>query len=623
MCGIAGIYHPQQIDPNKKIITRMADALRHRGPDAEGIHLGRRVHLASRRLSILDIDGGNQPIYSQDKNHAIVFNGEIYNFLSIRKKLEEKGYHFNTRTDTEVILNAFLEYGTGCLDHLTGMFAFAIWDRIRGRLFLARDRMGIKPLYYMVLPDQTLVFSSEIKGLFVHPKISPRLFPAAIDFLFSFGFNVAPFTFFKNVRQLLPGHHLLVDEGGAREEIYWDIDLDAPVLDGDETQIACELKEKIAASVKQRLISDVPVAAYLSGGIDSSAITGFYAQMSDMPVTSFSITFDPHQAGYDESAYSRQVSEIFGTRHVEFPCRLTGETVESLVWHMEDPMVTLLNLPLFLLAKTARENGFKVVLSGDGSDEIFGGYDYFRLLKAMRFIEKDKTQFRKNILRRICPDLSTFVHAEIRHMLMENQPILHPALPYRFQFFQMKDQLFSKNLKEMLKESGPAPPFFFDQNKAAGRPLIDQALYFETKMRLLNLTLPLADKMSMAHSVELRTPFMDHELVQFAFQIPHQLKIKGLNEKYILKKSMEGFLPSKVCQRVKQPLQTPSAWFLDAAKDRVRQLLSPDAVKQKGYFDPVFISDLSRRFAQKKENSVAGVLVVVFFIQLWDEIFMT
>jgi len=428
VCGIAGIFNPDGLNVDHEIITRMSSVLIHRGPDEKGCHLDQFAHLASRRLSIIDLHKGTQPIYSEDKNLCITYNGEIYNYKKIRKDLKKIGYSFYTDTDTEVILYAFMEWQEECLWRFRGMFAFCIWDFNKKELFTARDRLGVKPLYYSILSDKTFLFASEIKALMQYPGIEKRIYPKSIDNLLTYGFNLAPYTFFQGIKQLLPGHYMRVSSKGIAEKEYWDIDLSAPIFNLTERELSQRLFFELEKSVKSRIAADVPVAAYLSGGIDSSAVAGIYSKYADKKIKTISIIFD--QAGYDESEHSRKVARFFNTENIEFECRIKQEEVKDLIYYLEEPMATLLNLPLFLLSRQVKASGFKVALSGDGADEILGGYDYFKMLKIMQFIKKRENSFRKNILRKVYPEIKTFVQAEIQYLLLNSLPSRHPAMPY-------------------------------------------------------------------------------------------------------------------------------------------------------------------------------------------------
>jgi asparagine synthase (glutamine-hydrolysing) len=384
------------------------------------------------------------------------------------------------------------------------------------------------------------------------------------------------------------------------------------------------LRDKLSGAVKESLMSDVPVAAYLSGGIDSSAVTGLYSDLSSEKIKTITIAFD--DAGYDESGYSKTVSNRFGTENIEFKCSIEKEDISRLIFHLENPQMSLLNLPLFLLSSKAKENGIKVVLSGDGADEVLGGYNYFKLLKSMAFIKGSDTGCRKNILRKIYPFLNSSEDAEAQYVYLNNIrgqfPFSHPASPYQFSEYQQKNQLYSQGFMDIIENSPMDGPLFFNPEKCSHRSLLDQALYMEIKMRLLNLTLPLSDKMSMANSVEVRPLFLDHDFVDFTFRIPHHLKIQGLNEKYILKKSMETLLPAQICRRIKQPLQPPQKWFIKSAGDLLRDCLSEKKIKKAGYFNPFFINYILSEYDRGSRIDFSGIIIVVFFIQLWHDLFL-
>ncbi|MCP4717370.1 MAG: asparagine synthase (glutamine-hydrolyzing) [Deltaproteobacteria bacterium] len=624
MCGIAGIYNQSGVTTGQALIAGMASALAHRGPDDEGFHLARRVHLASRRLRIIDLEAGAQPIFNADKTLCIVFNGEIYNYLRLRSELEKEGYPFQTRTDTEVVLAAYAVWGKKFLDRLRGMFAFCIWNAATKELLLARDRFGMKPLYVAELFEGTVVFASEIKALLKHPYLGRRLYAPAVNNLLTYGFNLAPHTFFDGVKQVLPGHYVTFTPRGRTDVCYWDVDLVSPEVRADEHELAEMFREHFTRAVSESLVADVPVAAYLSGGIDSSAVVGVYSQLAEQRVKTMTITFD--DAGYDERAYSRQVSSRFRTENSEFPCAINQDDIFKLMYYLENPLVSLLNLPLYLLSAKTREAGIKVVLAGDGADEILGGYDYFKILKTMAFIEKTGSPVRQQLLRRLYPELNGAAACEARFVQLRNAsagfPNVHPALPYRFHEYRLKGQLFAPEFSRRLQAQPADDPFYFDPQKMAHRSLFDQSLYLDIKMRLLNLTLPLSDKMSMANSVEVRPLFLDHDLVNFCFRIPAAAKMRGLSEKHILKKSMQGLLPPEICGRKKQPLQPPGNWFIGVAGDMLRDYLTPARVKECGYFNPDFVAYLLHEYDQGSAVDYSGIIVVMFFMQLWHDMFL-
>lgn len=617
MCGIAGFFHPSHIPSDPGVLRAMAGSIAHRGPDHEGLYQDGRCALASRRLAVIDLPGGNQPVIHPETGAVLVFNGEIYNFRELRAELASLGHVFQTRSDSEILLAAYTQWGEDCPSRLAGMFAFAVWEPLGRRLFLARDRMGKKPLFYTVLPDETLVFASEIKALLRFPGVARRFNPVAMDRLLDYGFNLAPSTFFESIFQVMPGSSLLCTENTRRERTYWRLPEETAALSEDEA--ADGLRHHLTEAVRARLAADVPVASYLSGGIDSSAVTGLYARLSGTPVHTLSITFE--EAGYDERHFARLVSDQFGTRHQEFACSIEEHELENLVWYLETPLVTLLNLPLYLLSRQIRSMGFKVVLSGDGADEILGGYDYFKLLKLMAFIGRRETPGRADLLRRVFPALSSPVQTWAQYRMLRSYPVVHPALPYRFQAFQFKDQLLAPLFHERLtsrreERLGELPTV------PESAPILNQALLFEARMRLPNLTLTLADAMSMANSVELRSPFMDHRLVEYVFSLPAHYKMRGLNEKFLLKKSMRDVLPGAICQRRKQPLAPPSRWFVRRFRTAVGDVLSARTVREKGYFRPEFIDHMLQEFDAGSPMDYSGVLIVAFFLHLFDDLFL-
>ena len=620
MCGIAGYFNPNGISPESSVLDSMTRALAHRGPDHQGVFQDRFCAMGYRRLSVIDLTGGNQPMVHAPSGTVLVFNGEIYNYQPLRAELASLGHVFHTHSDSEVLLAAYLRWREACLRRLAGMFAFAVWNPRDRSLFLARDRMGKKPLFHATLPDGTLVFASEMKSILHFPGVPRDMNVLAMDRLLDYGFNLAPDTFLKAIHQVPPAHTLFANGSGQTSRPYWDIPMHGPASNLSVEDAAEGLRHHLVEAVRCRLVADVPVASYLSGGIDSSSVTGLYSHLSNAPVHTLSIAFQ--DAGYDERHFARMVSSSFGTTHHEFLCSIEAQEIEKLVWHLEAPLVTLLNLPLYLLSKQIREMGFKVVLSGDGADEILGGYDYFKLLKLMSFIGKNENVGRANLLRRVFPGITSPQQAWAQYTALKSYPAAHPALPYRFQAFQFKGQLMSDAFIDRLlpvigarDEELPVVP--------GNRSLMDQALYLESRMRLPNLTLALADTMSMANSVELRSPFMDHRLVEYVFSLPAHFKMRGLNEKFLLKKSFRSFLPPAICQRRKQPLAPPSKWFVRKFRDLIGDILSARVVRDKGYFRPEFTDHMLREFDADSSMDYSGVIIVALFVHLFDDLFVS
>ncbi len=617
MCGIVGwltAHGPGAED--RALLRTMARRIAHRGPDAEGLFSDRHCALASRRLAIIDLPGGHQPMVHPASGAVLVFNGEIYNYRALRCELSAQGYVFRTHSDTEVLLAALEAWGAEALPRLVGMFAFALWAPDRRTLILGRDRLGKKPLVYTRIPGG-IVFASEIKALLVHPHV-PRSFDfAALRQTLDYGFPVPPRTFLEGITQVRPGHvltaHLAGDELQVRETCYWrpPTELAPPAF---RVEASAALSEILTQAVTQRLEADVPIACYLSGGIDSSSVATLAAQTSNHPVQTIAITF---AEGASEAPFARLVSAHAGTQHHEFRCQLDAADLPRLIWHLEAPLVTLLHLPLYLLARTARELGFRVVLCGDGSDETWAGYDYFKYVRLLPFVERSP-QRRLPLLCRLLPPESDRSAAQQLFHLLRTAPRPHPALPYRFQAFRFAPALLSDAALHAVaaaKEATALPSI------PSHRRLTDQALAFELHMRLPGLTLPLGDTMSMAHGVELRSPFLDHRLVELAARLPASWKLQGLREKALLRRAMAPLLPPAICQRRKQPLAAPAPWFVRTFRPVFGDVLSSATTQRLGYFRPQFLTAALHRFDAGGED-IAGILVLAFFLHLFHEQFV-
>lgn len=617
MSGIAGMFHAQGIPDVSSICQAMGQSLAHRGSKHQSLYQDDFAALIWKPETLHTTTPGTTPLVHPQTGHVLVFDGCIYNASLLASELLMHGQVLGTGSDPEIVLAAYLKWGTACLAQLTGMFAFALWEPDTRTLFLARDRMGQKPLVYTWLPDGTFIFASEIKALLCHPQVTARMHAIALDRLLDYGFNLAPDTFIQGVQQVIPATYARIDGHGMHTASYWSLDLDQPVQNLSRSDAAWELSARLGSAVRRCLHSDAPLLAYLSGGIDSSSVTARYAQITGDPVHTLSITFA--EAGYDESHYARQVAKAIGSLHHEFQCAIAEDEITKLIWHLETPLVTLLHLPLYLLSRQARDLGFSAVLSGDGADEILGGYDYFKLIKLMPFIARQESPVRANLLRRIYPNL-TAEQAWTQYQIFTTYPCPHPALPYRFQAFQLKNQLLSDALLEQLAACQHQRHADLPQ-VPAHRPLLDQALFLETKMRLPNLTLPLGDTMSMANSVQLHAPFLDHTLIEYLFSLPAHYKMQGLNEKFLLKRSSRAILPPQICARRKQPLSPPGAWFVRTCT-LIGDTLAPDTTRAKGYFRPECLEFMLREFDSGSRMDYSGVLIVAFFIHLWDSVFL-
>lgn len=618
MSGIAGIFHIQGISNVSAIIDSMGQKLAHRGPGGQAVYKDDSCALVWRREASCTTTPSTTPLVHPQTGHVLIFDGCIYNAATLSTELLMQGHNLGSGSDPEVVLAAYQEWGTACFAQFKGMFACALWEPATRTLVLARDHMGQKPLVYTWLPDGSFIFASEIKALLCHPHVVSRVHAIALDRLLDYGFNLAPDSFIQGIQHIMPATYAIIDRQGMRSNSYWSLDLDQPVQNLSRSDATWELSAHLGSAVRRCLHTDTPLLAYLSGGIDSSSVTARYAQITDDPVHTLSITFT--EAGYDESHYARQVAKAIGSLHHEFQCAIAEDEITKLIWHLETPLVTLLHLPLYLLSRQARDLGFSAVLSGDGADEILGGYDYFKLIKLMPFIARQESPFRANLLRRIYPQL-TAEQAWTQYQIFKTYPCPHPALPYRFQAFQLKNQLLCDDLLDQL--AACQEQRHNDLPQVPGhRPLLDQALFLETRMRLPNLTLPLGDTMSMANAVQVHAPFMDHTLLEYLFSLPAHYKMQGLREKHLLKRSSRTILPPQICARRKQPLSPPGAWFVRTFRTLIGDTLAPDTTRAKGYFRPEFIEFMLREFDAGSRMDYSGVLVVAFFIHLWDSLFI-
>ena len=407
MCGIAGTFN---LHKDKEIsidnLRRMVAVISHRGPDGFGFYKDERAGLAHARLSIIDLEGGWQPIHNEDKTIWITFNGEIFNYIELRETLISKGHRFYTKSDTEVIVHLYEDYGVECLKYLNGQFAFAIWDKSKDKFFVARDRVGIRPLFYTFV-NGAMIFASEIKSLFTNSKVKREIDPCALDQIFTFWMAIPPKTAFKDILELPAGHYMVVEKGDCRIEKYWDLDFAPDYADKSEEEYAEELKELLIDATRLRLRADVPVGAYLSGGIDSSVITALIKKYTNNPLRTFSVAF--HDEVYDESKYQKEMIEYLDTDNSVIKCSYQdiGKVFPDIIWHTETPILRTAPAPLYMLSKLVRENGYKVVLTGEGSDEILAGYDIFKEAKVRKFLERDPdSKFRALIFKRLYPYLA-------------------------------------------------------------------------------------------------------------------------------------------------------------------------------------------------------------------------
>jgi asparagine synthase (glutamine-hydrolysing) len=606
MCGISGILDLAGTSPpSDGELSAMIRQLHHRGPDGFGTYRTHRVGLAHARLSIIDIAGGTQPIHNEDKTVWVVFNGEIFNYIELRRDLERQGHAFYTHSDTEVIVHLYEQYGEQFVAHLNGQFAIALWDVTRQRLVLARDRTGIRPLFYTRIGSRFL-FASESKALFAISDVPRRLDVQALGEIFTYWSPLAPRTVFEGVLALPPGHLMVIDERETRIERYWDwsFPLDGAGDSRSEEDCADELRELLIDAVRLQLRSDVPVGAYLSGGLDSSIVTSVIKNFTDTPLRTFSLTFA--DAEFDESEYQNELVAYLGTDHSSIRCTRAdiAAAFPRTIWHTETPIVRTAPAPLMLLSQSVRAAGYKVVLTGEGADEVFGGYDLFKEAKIRRFLAREPgSKWRPRILERLYPYLqhSPAAGRAFTHRFF-SEGMEHLNEPYfahipRWTTTRRIWQFFSDDVREQLNQWDPYRAIAQTLPAEIGKwaPMSrDQYVEAHTLMSGY-LLCSQGDRVAMASSIEGRFPFLDHRLIEFANRLPPKFKMKGLTEKYLLKKSMRGLLPESIRSRTKQPYRAPdSQSFFEGGRavDYVDDLLSDARIKDAGYFDSAAVRKL-------------------------------
>lgn len=610
MCGIAGIFHFNGAPPDEQLIRRMVGIIPHRGPDETGVYCDAHVGLGHARLSIVDLATGQQPMPNADKTIWLTFNGEIFNFIELRDELLAKGHCFTTKSDTEVLIKMYEEYGEDCVRHFNGQWAFALWDSRKQKLFLSRDRLGVRPLHYSRVP-QGIVFGSEIKSILLHPLVSRELDLEALDQTLTFWSPTAPHTIIKKVLELPPGHSLVLHRGEITLKEYWQPNYTDDAGLTSERYYAERLLELLVDATRIRLLrADVPVGAYLSGGLDSTVITSIIKRYTDTPLRTFSIGFDDPE--FDESAYQQQVVNELGTSHSHVRCSYDdiGRVFPEVVWLSEKPLIRTAPAPMLLLSKLVRDSGYKVVLTGEGSDEMLGGYDIFKEAKIRRFWGRaTSSKWRPLLLKRLYPwmeqlhkqsdaYLKAFFH--VRDSDLNNPFFSH--LP-RWDLTAKAKNFYSANTASALSQYDARQQLQDVLPEAYSTwPTFCQAQYLEMRYLLPGYILSSqGDRMGMGNSIEGRFPFLDNRVVEFAMRIPPKFKMKVLNEKYILKLAAQDIIPSAVKKRPKQPYRSPDAKsFYDAKTGKARhayvdELLSRDAIARDGIFNPLAVEKLANK----------------------------
>jgi asparagine synthase (glutamine-hydrolysing) len=641
MCGIAGkLVFDSSARVEWSHIEAMLHLIAHRGPDGQGIHLDRNLGLGHRRLSIIDLSTGDQPMSNEDGSIWLVFNGEIYNYQELRHRLLAKGHNFKSNSDTEVIIHLYEEFAEECVAHLRGMFAFALWDSKRRRLFIARDRVGIKPLYYFH-NAKTFCFASELKAIIADPAVPRDINLLAIRKFLSFYYVPGEDTLFKGVRKLLPGHWLMVEQGRVTTRQYWDLRFTTERWSMPYDEAVEELHSLLSATVRDHMIADVPVGVLLSGGVDSSAVLSFAVTGTDKKVKTFTVGFDGDQV-VDERPYARLAAQRFGTEHYETTITAQNfwDFLPSYVWHMEEPVCEPPAVALFYVTKLARQH-VKVLLSGEGGDEAFAGYpNYPNMLRAQRFgtalgplarLVGAGAGLAGDLLND--PRLNRY-GAALGRPLADHyfSRTSSPAAPFnRFpERFFTPDFLNATSEAEQI--SAPRSTLHAPRSSAAAyvrqlvaavqdEPLLNQMLYIDTKTWLPDDLLIKADKITMANSLELRVPLLDHQVLEFAASLPPEFKVRGKETKRILKSAFANVLPTEVINRKKAGFPVPyEGWLRSEFNDQMRDLLLSNRAQSRGLFQPDDLRRLLQAASQDSEH--AKQLFCLVTLELWHREFL-
>lgn len=614
MCGIAGlVYNDRCSTVEPEVLKRMCTVIRHRGPDDTGLMVQGRVGIGMTRLSIIDVAGGHQPIHNEDKSVYIVFNGETYNYKELRENLKKKGHRFYTSSDTEVIVHLYEEYGEECVQYLRGMFAFAIWDKKKEQLFIARDRLGIKPLHYYD-DGKRLLFSSEIKSILQVPGVQRQMQPSALVKYIPFGYVPDPETMFKGICKLPPGHSLTYKRGKISIKRYWNVEYKYEKVQKEEFYVE-RLLEILSEAVKMRLISEVPLGAFLSGGVDSSMIVALMAKQMTEPVKTFSIGFE--NQSYNELKYARMVAEQYGTDHHEEIVNPDAESIIlDLVRQFDEPFSDSSAIPTYYVSKMAKK-AVTVVLSGDGGDELFGGYNHYQEGNLSRFANLIPDLFKRTILKnlsKVLPEWSPGLNT-LRFMACnENERIVRK---YSRGLSSIHNEIFSREICEQVATTDPSETILQYIDEVSGMDNLSKLQYLDTKTYLPCDILTKVDRTSMMVSLEVRVPILDHHLVEFAATIPPELKIKGMNTKYIMKKAAERLIPKEVIYRPKQGFGVPiGSWIKKDWSEMAHELVLSDRAVKRNNFNPKFLETVmsEHRSGRRDHNYIIWTLMM---LELW------
>jgi asparagine synthase (glutamine-hydrolysing) len=607
------------------LVKAMADTIQHRGPDDEGYYVSGPVGLGFRRLSIIDLQSGHQPLSNEDGSIWIVFNGEIYNYQDLRNLLLSKGHVFKTQTDTEVIVHLYEEFGPECLEKLRGMFAFAIWDENTKTLFLARDRVGIKPLYYC-LTDESLVFASEIKAILADPSIHREIAPEMIDRFLTFLYVPGEETLLKGIRKLAPGHYLLIRDGKPVIEQYWDLRFAEPTRSRSLKDAESELLSLLAETVELYMIADVPVGVLLSGGVDSTGVLSFAVHGTDKEISSFTVGFSGGEVA-DERPYARLAAEKFGTQHhdMTITAKDFAAFMPKYVWHMEEPVCEPPAIAMYYVSKLAR-NYVKVLLSGEGGDEAFAGYSNYRNLVWLERVKRGLSPLNDAVARGLSFADSLFHLPRVaKYVPLMNDRFpgyyySRTSNPYRYTGNGL-GKVYSRDFARAIDREHTLRPVRALQAHVQGQNTLDAMLYIDTKTWLPDDLLIKADKMTMANSVELRVPLLDHRVLEFAASLPPSFKLRGFTPKYILKKALSQKIPKEIRNRKKTGFPVPyESWLRNDLKDIVWAVLTDRRTVERGYFCKDAVEALLQ--ANSNGTNYSKEIFSLLSFELWQRTFL-
>jgi asparagine synthase (glutamine-hydrolysing) len=607
------------------LVKAMADTIHHRGPDDEGYYVSGPIGLGFRRLSIIDLQSGHQPLSNESGMIWIVFNGEIYNYQELRAFLLSKGHVFKTQSDTEVIVHLYEELGPKCVEKLRGMFAFAIWDENTKTLFLARDRVGIKPLYYC-LTEESLVFASEIKAILADPSIHRQIAPEMIDRFLTFLYVPGEETLLKGIRKLAPGHYLLVRDGKAVIEQYWDLRFAEPSRSQSFKDAEAVLQSLLAETVNLHMIADVPVGVLLSGGVDSTGVLSFAVNGTDKKVSSFTVGFSGGQVA-DERPFAKLAADRFGTQHHDMT--ITAEDFAAFlpkyVWHMEEPVCEPPAIAMYYVSKLA-SNYVKVLLSGEGGDEAFAGYSNYRNLVWLERFKRGLSPLYGAVARGLSLADSLFHLPRVAKyvpLMNDRFPDYYysrASNPYRYAGNRL-GEVYSGDFAQSIDREYSLRPLRKLQAHVQGQNTLDAMLYIDTKTWLPDELLIKADKMTMANSVELRVPLLDHRVLEFAASLPPSFKLRGFTPKYILKKALSQKIPKEIRDRKKTGFPVPyESWLRNELKDVVWAVLTDRRTVERGYFGKAAVEALLQ--ANSNGSNYSKEVFSLLSLELWQRTFL-